>query len=92
MEFHRLNKKDEAALRALVSPDCFSTGVSNLDLHSRDMSRHRPSRPEVVIWPQDRNEVSKILRFAFEKNIPVTAWGAGTSLEGNPIPVKGGSF
>jgi D-lactate dehydrogenase (cytochrome) len=90
MVFHSLNEEDKATLGAMVSTDRFSTGSSNLDLHSRDMSRHRPRRPEAVIWPVDRKEVSHILKFAFEKNIPVTPWGAGTSLEGNPIPVEGG--
>ena len=46
--------------------------------------------PEVVLWPHSTEEVSRIVRYAFEKGIPVTPWGAGTSLEGNPIPVKGG--
>ena len=90
MEFHSLNQNDMDVLRSLVSSDRFSTGISNLDLHSRDMSRHGPNRPDAVIWPVDRDEVSRIMQFAFQRNIPVTPWGAGTSLEGNPIPLKGG--
>jgi len=38
----------------------------------------------------DRFEVSKILKYANENLIPVTGWGSGSSLEGNPIPVKAG--
>ncbi len=90
MGFHRLNEKDKKHLKSMVSLDRFSTGESNLDLHSRDMSRHPASRPEVVIWPLNRNEVSEILGYANANMIPVTAWGAGTSLEGNPIPLHGG--
>ncbi len=74
----------------MVSPERLSTGESNLDLHSRDMSRHPACRPEVVIWPVNRNEVSEILGYANQNMIPVTAWGAGTSLEGNPIPLRRG--
>ena len=92
MAFHKLNDGDLKYLASLVSSDRSSTGASNLDLHARDMSRHRPSRPEIVIWPVDRSEVCDILKFAFEKEIPVTPWGAGTSLEGNPIPVEGGIY
>lgn len=51
---------------------------------------HPPCRPDAVIWPVDRKEVSEIVAYANGSDIPVTAWGSGTSLEGNPIPVQGG--
>jgi D-lactate dehydrogenase (cytochrome) len=73
-----------------VSPDRFSMGDSQLDLHSRDQSHHGPHRPAGVIWPADANEVSAILAYCNTRRIPVTAWGAGSSLEGNPLPVFGG--
>jgi D-lactate dehydrogenase (cytochrome) len=90
MQFNRLDAKDKAYLKSLVEADRFSTGESNLNLHAKDMSRHPPSRPEAVMWPEDRHEIAEILRFADSRLIPVTAWGAGSSLEGNPIPVRGG--
>ena len=74
----------------MVGPERFSTGESNLDLHSIDQSHHRPSRPEAVIWPVERSEVSEILKYAHGQKIPITGWGSGTSLEGNPIPVERG--
>ena len=74
----------------MVASDRFSIGESNLDLHSRDQSRHLPSRPEAVIWPVNRTEISEILKYANKNMIPVIGWGSGSSLEGNPIPVKGG--
>jgi len=90
LRYNRLNERDLKNLQSMVAPDRFSTGESNLDLHSRDQSRHRPCLPEVVIWPKDRLEVSEILEYANRRRSPVTAWGSGSSLEGNPIPVKGG--
>ncbi len=90
MEFSKLNEKHLRKLRSMVSEDRFSTGESNLDLHSQDQSRHPPSKPEAVMWPVDRREVSEILSYANEHRIPVTGWGSGTSLEGNPIPVSRG--
>ncbi len=77
-------------LRKIVAPDRFSTGESNIHLHSRDQSKHEPSPPEAVIWPLDRSEVSEIMRYANGRLIPVTAWGSGSSLEGNPIPLGRG--
>jgi len=90
MGFDTLKDEDKRYIRSIVSSERFSTGESNLDLHSRDMSGHRASRPEAVVWPKERAEVSRILRYADQRRIPVTAWGAGTSLEGNPIPLQGG--
>lgn len=90
MQFNRLNRKDLKALQSMVTPDRFSTGVSNLDLHSKDQSQHKACLPEVVIWPVYASEVSEIVGYANEGLIPVTAWGSGSSLEGNPIPLKGG--
>lgn len=60
------------------------------DQHARDQSFHEAHRPAAVIWPASAGEVSTILRYANQHRIPVTPWGAGTSLEGNPIPLYGG--
>jgi D-lactate dehydrogenase (cytochrome) len=43
-----------------------------------------------VVWPGSAEEVRAILAYANQHRIPVTPWGAGTSLEGNPIPIHGG--
>jgi D-lactate dehydrogenase (cytochrome) len=90
MHFNPINDKDLNFLNSLVAAERFSTGDSNLDLHSRDTSRHRGNRPEAVIWPVDRQEVGEIIKYANRRSIPVTGWGAGSSLEGNPIPLHGG--
>ena len=82
---HRL-----AYLESLVPAHRISRGTSSLDLHARDQSHHSGVRPEVVIWPRTTEEVSGILAYADEQRIPVTGWGSGTSLEGNPIPVRRG--
>lgn len=67
-----------------------STAQADIDLHSRDQSQHPAHASEVVVWPQTGEQVAQILRLANERHIPVTPWGVGTSLEGNPIPVYGG--
>ena len=85
-----LTKDDLGNLKAIVGEKFVSTGESILNLHSHDESYHTPSLPDAVVWPHGTNEVSRIVRYAFERGIPVTGWGAGTSLEGNPIPVKKG--
>jgi len=90
MKFNRLDEADIRELSSMVPSDRFSTGESNLRLHSRDQSRHCGISPEAVIWPNDQAEVSGILKYANHRLIPVTPWGSGSSLEGNPVPAKGG--
>ena len=46
--------------------------------------------PDYVVRPKSTDEVSRIVRLAYENNIPVTARGAGTGLAGGAVPVKGG--
>ena len=90
MSYRNLEPDEISFFRDLVSPERFSTGESQRDLHSRDQSHHGPYRPAGVIWPVGAGEVSRVLAYCNTRRIPVTAWGAGSSLEGNPLPVYGG--
>ena len=77
-------------LIALLSPDRVSTRPADLELASHDESSCPAFPPDVVVWPSATDEVSRIVRYAYEQDMPLTARGAGSSLEGNPIPVRGG--
>jgi len=90
MEYGKVTDKELEFIRSIVGPERMSIGESILDLHSKDESFHQRRKPEVVVWPLSSAEIGQILKMANEDRIPVTPWGAGTSLEGNPIPVEGG--
>ena len=77
-------------LQSIIGVENASATQADRNLHSRDQSSHTAVRPDVVVWPQNTQQVSAIVRFANEKGIPIVGWGAGSSLEGNPIPIKGG--
>ncbi len=77
-------------LQAIVGPEHATTAEAHRAQHSRDQSSHPPHLPDAVVWPESTEQVSAILRYANERGIPVVGWGAGTSIEGNPIPVAGG--
>jgi len=81
---------DLSELKTILDDRRVSTGESVRHLHSHDESFHAPSLPDVVVWPHTTEEVSRLVAWAGLHKVPVTAWGAGTSLEGNPIPVQGG--
>ncbi len=59
--------------------------------HSSDESWHIPENlPDAVIFPNNSEEVSLIIKFANDKEIPIIPFGAGTSLEGQIHAVNGG--
>ena len=80
----------EALREALPASTRVSTGESDRDLHAEDMTVHAPRRPDVVVYAASKEDVSHVLRLADEHRVPVTPFGAGSSLEGHVIPLAGG--
>jgi alkyldihydroxyacetonephosphate synthase len=67
-----------------------STSESVLDQHAQDPSYHDARAPEVVVYPESTAEVARVLAWANAEGVAVVPFGAGTSLEGHVIPVRGG--
>jgi len=78
-----------AELGSLVSGR-ISTNETILDLHGRDESAFPPTKPSAVVTVHSTEEVSRVLKFCNDHQIPVVAFGAGTSLEGHVLPLYGG--
>jgi D-lactate dehydrogenase (cytochrome) len=77
------------ALGALVDGR-ISTNDSVLDLHGRDESAFPSVKPSAVITVHSTEEVAAVLKYCNTHDIPVVAFGAGTSLEGHVLPLFGG--
>jgi D-lactate dehydrogenase (cytochrome) len=77
-------------LQAILSPNQVSSSQSVLEHHSKDESWHPPVLPNVVVFPESHEDVVKIVRYAFEHNLPVVPFGMGSGLEGHVVPVKRG--
>ncbi|HXX33798.1 MAG TPA: FAD-binding oxidoreductase [Thermodesulfobacteriota bacterium] len=90
MKYTKVTKRELELIKSIVGPERVSKGESVLDLHSKDESFHPRRKPDAVVWPLSAEEISQILKLADAKRIPISPWGAGTSLEGNPIPVEAG--
>lgn len=58
--------------------------------HSKDESFHAPTLPDAVVFATCTQDVVTTLKICNKNKIPVVAWGAGTSLEGNCTPIHGG--
>jgi D-lactate dehydrogenase (cytochrome) len=77
-------------LTGLLGEDLVSTGDSDRTLHSEDLTFHRPHKPDVVVFARETGHVVEVLRYAEKQRVPVTPFGAGSSLEGHVIPTAGG--
>ena len=77
-------------LRLVPDERRVSDGESVLEAHAGDLSYHAPHRPDVVVFPETAAEVAAVLSFASSAGVPVVPFGAGTSLEGHVIPLRGG--
>lgn len=62
----------------------------DLDLHGRSESHFAPCPPDAVAYPETTEEVAALVRICAAQACPVIGWGAGTSLEGHGLAVRGG--
>lgn len=77
------------ALRNVLGPR-LSTTYADRDAHAGSETFHRAPPPDAVAWPLSTAEVSAVLKICNEHLVPVVGWGAGTSLEGHALAVRGG--
>src|SRR5207245_8878871 len=76
-------------LRQLVISDAIVDDPETLAAHSGD-KWFATEAPEVVVLARSTSDISKLLKFASQKKIPVTARGAGFGYVGGCVPAKKG--
>ena len=70
-----------------------SFGDSDRETHSTDWGTETEDLgaiPDAVAYPESTGDVAAVLAAANDREVPVTPYAAGTSLEGNPVPTFGG--
>ena len=88
--FGKVTEDALSAMRHILGTEAVSTGESDRSTHSHDESTHAAVLPDVVAYPRTTDQVSQLLALANDARIPVTGYGAGTSVEGHAVPVAGG--
>jgi len=81
------------ALKKILDPTRIIEDELERKLYSYDssfLSVQNSYCPDIVVIPRSTREVSEILSFAFENNIPVTPRGAGSGETCGCVPAKGG--
>jgi glycolate oxidase len=76
-------------LQDIVGPEHVSTAPADLICYSYDATQQQ-HQPDVVVYPADAGQVSRILRLANREGIPVYPRGAGSGFTGGSLPIRGG--
>ncbi|WP_246022353.1 FAD-binding oxidoreductase [Pararhodobacter zhoushanensis] len=67
-----------------------STNPAVRDHHGHDMSRQPLHRPDAVVFVESEADVVTAVKICVTHGTPVVAFGAGSSMEGHTIPLRGG--
>ena len=78
-------------LKGALPEDRVSTDEEEIDRHGTSVfTYHASHAPDAIVYPQNRDEVVEVLRFANEYGVPIVPFGTGSSLEAHTVPVRGG--
>ncbi|MFA5522263.1 MAG: FAD-linked oxidase C-terminal domain-containing protein [Castellaniella sp.] len=70
--------------------DRLSTAQAVREHHGTDESPFPPMLPDAVVFARSTEEVAWLARQCHEQQVPLIAFGAGSSLEGHVLAVQGG--
>ena len=70
--------------------DRFSESESVRTNYSRGEDIFDPVLPQAVVFPNNNEEISKIIKLCNDNNVPITPFGTGTSLEGHALGNQNG--
>ena len=90
MKFSNITVEIQQKLIDVVGDNYCLTEQNSIEDYCHDETEDLNFPPEVVVKPANTNEVSEIMKLAFEYNIPVTPCGARTGLSGGALCVYGG--
>ena len=92
MDFAEVKMALAAAITALEA--LFGTRFTQTRLereaHGHSEAWFPLTPPDAVVYPETTEEVAALMKICAAEGVPVTGWGAGTSLEGHALPLEGG--
>lgn len=91
MGYKRLDTEDIKYIQSVIKEkERILYGTEINEEYSHDELSDTASYPDVVVKAVSTEEVSGIMKYAYEKNIPVTPRGAGTGLVGASVAMEHG--
>ncbi len=88
--YNKVSEKDIAILKEIVGADEVLFGDNINPDYAHDELGGIEVMPEVLVRVHSTEEISRIMKHAYENNIPVTVRGSGTGLVGAAVAVEGG--
>lgn len=86
----KLNDEQLSYLKSMIEPTRIQAGEEIGEDYSHDELGGVSGYPDVLIKVVSTEEVSRIITYAYEQEIPVVVRGAGTGLVGAAVAVRGG--
>jgi glycolate oxidase len=90
MGYKKIDEKDVSFLVELLGKDRVYVGEDINEDYSHDELGGTSQMPEVMVEVLNTEEVSKVMKHAYENNIPVVVRGSGTGLVGGAVAIHGG--
>jgi len=84
-----IDAKHIEALKNIVGEDDIKTDKIHLRAYSYDATKEH-YYPDAVVFPENEEEVSKILKYCNDNKIAIIPRGAGSGFTGGALPVNGG--
>ncbi|MCY6370901.1 FAD-binding oxidoreductase [Clostridium ganghwense] len=90
MEYKKIDAKDIEFLKSVVGQDNVFVGEEISEDYSHDELGGISNYPDALIKVHSTEEVSNIMKYAYNHNIPIVGRGSGTGLVGASVPLHGG--
>ncbi len=88
--YNKIIANDIEALSKIVGADNVLSGSQISTDYAHDELGDVQRMPEALVRVQSTEQVSEVMQYAWERNIPVTVRGSGTGLVGAAVAVEGG--
>ena len=88
--YKKLDKNDIEFLKSICNAEDVIVGDEISEDFAHDELAGELKYPEAMVYVRNRDQVSKIMKYAYENNIPVTPRGQGTGLSGASVALYGG--
>lgn len=88
--YSKVTEQDISVLKSIVGEADVIFGEAINPDYAHDELGGISRMPEVLVRVQTTEQISAIMRHAYERTIPVTVRGSGTGLVGAAVPIEGG--
>ncbi len=88
--FNKVTTEILSELKSIVKDEWVFIDSDSVQNYSHDYTEDFSFPPEVIVKPENTNEVSQIIKLANKYSIPVVPRGGGTGLSGGALPIFGG--